>query len=318
MKVLVTGGNGFIGSYVIKELRSRGFYVKSFDIIQPSELIEGVEYTFGTILDTFSLCECLKGCDAIFHLAAILGVRRTEKQLLKCMTINIQGTINVLEACVRSKVPYILIASSSEVYGDLHTDKIKEDSHFNPKSGYAISKLASEKYLNGFSNDYGLQYNIVRFFNIYGPKQVAEFVLPRFVKMVQKGIPPEIYGDGNQVRSFCYITDACRAIVDVFLNKNLRNETFNIGNDKEPITIKDLAEKVLTIAKSNLIPKFIPFAESDRNTGREIYYRVPDISKLKNAINYTPEVMIDQGIQYIIDGGEIAESWIDTITDKKG
>jgi UDP-glucose 4-epimerase len=316
MKVLVTGGNGFIGRHIVKELVSRNIEVISFDIIQPPQVLKGVKYVTSTVLDTFTMCKYLRGCDAVFHLAAILGVRRADQELLGCMTINIQGTINVLEACVMSGVPYILLASSSEIFGDINTKKIQEDSVFSPKSGYAISKLAAEKYVEGFGKEYGINYNIGRFFNIYGPGQVAEFVVPRFIKMVQNDLVPKIYGDGKQIRSYCHISDAARAVSDIFLNNNIRNEILNIGNDLEPITVTDLSSKIINLMGADLKPEFVDFSDSDRNTSREIYYRVPDITKIRRLLNYEPRIMIDQGIQSVIDGGDIPESWTEIIVEE--
>ena len=301
MKVLVTGGNGFIGKHVVKELVSRSIEVVSYDITPPTERLKGITYVTGTIIDEFTLGRYLKDCDAVFHLAAVLGVRRTNLELLKCLTINIQGTFKVLETCVMNKIPHILIVSSSEIFGDVNRSKVSEDSPFNPKSGYAISKLAAEKYTEGFRKEYGLNFNIVRLFNIYGPGQVAEFVVPRFIKMVQNGIRPQVYGDGKQIRSFCHISDVSRALVDIFLNQEARNQIFNLGNDLEPVTITKLAEMIIKKFDSNLKPDFIPFDESDRNSSREVYYRVPDISKIKNLINYEPKVMLEEGIENVIE-----------------
>lgn len=313
MKIFVTGGNGFIGRQVIRELVSRKIEVVSYDIVNPTEQLEGVTYIIGTVIDEFTLGKYMKGCDAVFHLAAVLGVRKVKVELLKCLTINIQGTLKILEACVMNKVPHVLIVSSSEIYGDVNKNKIAENSPFNPKSGYAITKLVSEKYAEGFQKEYGLNYNIVRFFNVYGPGQVAEFVVPRFVKMASRKIPPQVYGDGRQVRSFCHMKDAARAVVDIFLNKNAKNQAFNIGNDLEPISMLELAEKVLKIMRSDLKPRLIPFGESDRDSSREIYYRVPDISKARKVIGYEPTVNIDEGLADLIKSNDIPDSWVEPI-----
>lgn len=313
MKVLVTGGNGFIGRMVVRELVGRGIEVVSYDIVHPVEQLKGVTYITGTIIDEFTMGRYLKGCDAAFHLAAVLGVKRTTVELLKCLTINIQGTLKILEACVMNKVPYIMIISSSEIFGDLNRTKVTEDSPFNPKSAYAISKLVAEKYVEGFRKEYGLDYNIVRFFNVYGPGQVAEFVVPRFIKMVQNGMAPQVYGDGGQIRAFCHIKDASRAIVDVFLNRSAKNQAFNIGSDLEPITMLKLAEKVLRIMDSDLKPELIPFSKSDRESSREIYYRVPDISKARRVIGYEPRIKIDDGIKDVVESNNIPDSWAEPL-----
>ena len=170
MKVLVTGGNGFIGRHIVKELHKRGMKVVSLDIVPPLERLSGVSYADDTIMDKYTLSSYMHGCDAVFHLAAMLGVRRSDKQLLKCLNVNIQGTVNALEACRMSEVPYFLFTSSSEIYGDVNKNRVSEESPLNPKSVYAISKLAGEQYVKAFSREYGMKYNIIRFFNIYRPR----------------------------------------------------------------------------------------------------------------------------------------------------
>jgi UDP-glucose 4-epimerase len=302
---------------MVRELVNRGIEVISSDIIPARTTLKGVEYHTGTIMDPFTISRLLKGCDAVFHLAAILGVKRADVDLLRCMTINIQGTINVLEACVMSGVSNIVLTSSSEIFGDITTGKIREDSPLNPKSGYAVSKLAAEQFAEAFRKEYGINHRIVRFFNIYGPGQVAEFVLPRFVKMVQEGIAPRIYGDGKQVRSFCHIRDASRAVVDLFLRDATLNQSFNIGNDREPVTMHELAEKIIALLGAKMQPEFVPFHQSDRHSSREIYYRVPDISKIRTAIQYEPRVSLDEGILDVLRSGDIPDSWIEPITGRR-
>jgi len=313
MKILVTGGNGFIGKHVVKNLASNGMDVISFDIIKPVEEVAGVKYVEGSIMDEFALGRCMRGCDAVFHLAAILGVRRADAELLRCMVVNINGTMKVLEACVLNKVPRVLITSSSEIFGDIGGGGLHEDSPFNPKSGYAVTKLAAEHVVKGFKQEYDLDYNIVRFFNVYGPGQVAEFVIPRFIKTIQKGISPKIYGDGSQVRSFCYIQDAARAVLDIFLDENSRNHTFNVGNDLEPITVSELANKIVEKINNKLKPEFIPFSQSDRHGSREIYHRIPDISKTRKVIGFEPRISLDEGINKVIQANDIPDSWVEPI-----
>lgn len=300
MKILVTGGNGFIGSQVVNELLARNIEVVVFDLL-PGETREGVQQVEGTILDTFSISRALKGCDGVIHLAAMLGVQRTEYDTLGVLTVNIQGTSNVLQACINAGVGQCMITSSSEIFGDICQNKIDESSPFNPKSAYAVSKLAGEAYLQGFHKEFGIDYNIIRFFNIYGPGQVAEFVVPKFIQLALEGKAPTVYGDGKQIRSFCHMTDAARALIDVFLSKDAKNETFNIGNDEEPITMLELANKVVELSGIDAKPQLIPFENSDRNSSREIFHRIPDISKLRERFNYTPSVTIEAGIKDLLE-----------------
>jgi UDP-glucose 4-epimerase len=316
MKAIVTGGNGFIGRNVVRELVLNGAKVISFDFAEPKEVIKGVDYVRGTIMDTFAMSKFFSDCDAVFHLAAVLGVKRADAELLRCMTINIEGTNNVFKAAVMNKVPYIMLASSSEIFGDITKGKITENHGFNPKSGYAISKLACEKYLEGFYREFGINYNICRLFNVYGLGQVAEFVIPKFVNMVKEKKSPQIYGDGNQVRSFCHISDTAGAIMGIFNKSKSWNQVFNIGNDLEPVTINELVNKVIKISNSDLIPKVIPFIESDRSESRETFCRIPDITKLSTIIGYKPKITLDKGIKEIFDFEDNAHYWDSDELDK--
>jgi len=312
-KIFITGGNGFIGANITREMISRGFEVVSYDIVQPRSSVDGVTYIQGTILDEFQMAQAMDGCDSVFHLAAILGVKRADAQLLRCMTINVEGTRSVLRAAEMAKVPNILFTSSSEIFGDVFDGPLNEISPYNPKSGYAVSKLAGEQYVKGFSQSYDLSYRIIRYFNIYGPGQVAEFVVPRFIKMAQRGSPITVYGEGAQIRSFCHIRDAARATVDLYLEKETENQDFNVGNDLEPITISALAEMVQNKVDTNSSINKIPFADSDRNTSREIFHRVPDISKIKKIIQYSPSISLDSGLDDVIESGDIPDSWVEPL-----
>ena len=144
-KIFVTGGNGFIGVHVTRELVSRGFEVVSYDIVEPRRVLDSVAYVKGTILDEFQMAQAMKGCASVFHLAAILGVKRADTQLLRCMTVNIEGTRSVFRAAEMAKISNVLFTSSSEVFGDINNGALDEMSPYNPKSGYAISKLAGEQ-----------------------------------------------------------------------------------------------------------------------------------------------------------------------------
>jgi UDP-glucose 4-epimerase len=208
-----------------------------------------------------------------------------------------------------ANVGQILVTSSSEVFGDFERQKYDELSPFNPKSGYAVSKLAMEQYALAFAKEYGMTHKVVRFFNAYGPGQVAEFVVPRFVKMALANEPITVYGDGQQVRSFCHIGDAARATIDVLLSGDVGDETFNIGNDKEPITMLDLAHRVVAVAGSQSKVELVPFEGSDRHATREIFHRVPDISKARERLGYEPRINLDSGLATIIESSDIRPGW---------
>lgn len=309
MKIFITGSNGFIGTHITKALVESGHEVVSFDLVQPRIMIEGVHYLTGTIMDKYTMRRSMKGCDAVFHLAAVLGVKNTEHRLLKCMNVNIQGTIDVIEAAVMSNISYFMFASSSEVLGEGVNGAFNEESPLNPKSGYAVAKLAGEMFVKGVHAEFGLPYNIVRFFNVYGPGQVAQFVIPRFVAACRKGHGPTVYNTGEQIRSFCHVSDASRAVLGLINHQQHHNHTFHIGNDKEPITMMELAHKVISLFDQNLPVHTIPFKDSDRSEVREIYRRVPDITKLRCALGYEPQVSLDQGLRELIESGDIMDNW---------
>lgn len=298
-KVLVTGGAGFIGKEVARELVRRNYEARVFDLVSVD--IEGADCNYtGSILDPYELSRAVRGCDYLIHLAAALGVQRTEINRLECLFINIQGTVNVLEACIKEKVKKIVFASSSEVYGEQKIQPITEDAPLNPKSNYAISKIVGEEYVKAYFETYGLKYNIVRLFNVYGENQRDDFVMIKFINKVLKNIPPALYGKGDQVRTFCYVKDAARGIVDALLTP-LEKEVFNIGSDVEAITIKDLAQKVVAISKKSLEPQFVPYHNTDRNLNRDIIVRTPSIKRARERLNYRPEISLDEGIKKIIN-----------------
>jgi UDP-glucose 4-epimerase len=314
MKVLVTGGGGFIGSSVARCLLSNGVDVRIMDIMGSD--IDGVEKIKGSILDQNVVSEAVRGCDVVIHLAAMLGVRKTEIERLDCLNINIVGTANVLDACVKDGIKRIVFSSSSEIYGEPDISPIKEESEKKPKSVYALTKLISEEYLAAYYKRYGLDYSIIRFFNVYGIGQVAEFVLPRFVKAVLEGNSPVVYGSGDQIRSFCYMDDAAKGVYLALTNDEAKGEVFNIGNDEE-ISMTDLAKKVIEISGKDTKIKHVDMAESDRSIGRDILFRRPDISKARELLGYSPQVCLDEGIRTLIEHGSIPDSWYEPMNYTK-
>lgn len=299
LKVLVTGAGGFIGTKVVQELWKRDCEVVYFDVIEPK--IEGIKrVNRGTILDPYDLALAVKGCDYGIHLAALLGVQKTDNNRLETLHVNIQGTLNFIEACVKEGVKKIVLSSSSEVYGEQTLLPITEENPLNPKSVYAVSKIVGEQYFQAYSEMYGIKYNIVRFFNVFGEYQREDFVLPRFVQRITDGESPVIYGDGEQVRSFCYVADAVRGFVDALLTEEC-GEVFNVGNDREPISMKGLADKVIRLSGKSITPQFVTYENSDRKSSREIEKRIPSIEKAKRVLGYEPEYSLEQGLKQMLE-----------------
>ena len=299
MKILVTGGAGFIGRAVAEELMLQGHKVKTLDLAVMKNVCH---HKSGSILDPYMVAEQMKGCDYVIHLAAALGVKRTEARRLECLYINVQGMVNVLEACVKNKIKKIVFSSSSEIYGNQNKMPILEESPVNPISNYATTKLIGEEYLRAYFEAYSLNYSIVRFFNVYGERQREHFVIPRFVNAVCNDEPPIIYGDGKQVRSFCYVSDAAKGIVNALFCEEANGEVFNIGNNSEPISVEILAQKIISLnGIDSLIPQFIALEDSDRSKEREVYDRVPSIEKAKKILGCKPSVGLEEGLLKIID-----------------
>ena len=303
-KILVTGGAGFIGSAMVRYLLGKNCTVRAIDVdrqISINPLPENVEVVKGSILDVSEMTNAMEGCSYVIHMAAALGVKRTENERLGCLQANIQGTVNVLEACVRDNIEKIVFPSSSEVYGDSKEFPISEQNALNPKSIYATTKLAGEEYLKAYNQRYALNYSVARLFNVYGPRQNREFVVTRFIENVLYNKPPVIYGDGQQIRSFCYIDDIAEGLYLALLNEKANGEIINLGNNSQPVTIEHLAKTIIEIMGENRETRRIDIEDSDRTAKREIYKRIPDISKARKILGYKPKYSLEEGVKKTVE-----------------
>ena len=298
--VLITGGSGFIGRELMTALRRHepGVRLRSFDV-RPAEE-PGVETVIGSVLDRTTLRNAVNDVDYVVHLAAWLGVEASDLQPLKCLDINIEGTTRVLEAVTMAGVKKVVFASSSEVYGDAVELPIRETTPLNPKSVYAVTKLAGEEYTRGYSRQYGFANSIVRFFNVYGPRQDLRFVVPRFVECALGGQAPRIFGDGSQTRAFCHVSDAARGVVQALVADAADNGLFNIGNPGGLTSVANLWQRVAKLEGISIPAQFIDFSEETRIESREITRRCPDISRAQSVLGYMPSVDIDTGLQSVL------------------
>ena len=191
----------------------------------------------------------------------------------------------------------IILASSSEVYGEPLKTPIEESDPAIPITSYGVSKIAAEEYVKAYAISFGLKYTILRFFNAYGPGQSKDFVIPEFVNNASQNNPILIHGSGSQVRSFCHIGDISRGVSSSIEKGD--NEIINIGNANEPITISELAKKVVNITNSKSSIQFVPFADSNRRRQREITNRIPSIKKAEGILSYRPEISLNDGIRML-------------------
>ena len=296
MKILITGGSGFIGTILIKKLLLNGYKVNCLDT-NNSLNINNKNFKFfkGSVMDSQKLNEASKNVKIIIHLAASMGVRNTDQNFIECLDTNIFGTKKVLEAAKKNNIEHFIFTSSSEIYGDQKKFPIYENFETKNKSVYAISKNAAEAYVKGYSQKHNINYNIIRFFNVYGPGQNNNFVISKFIEAASNNKPLKVYGNGNQIRSFCHVYDATDGIFEIIKNGK-KNCEYNVGNDKEPINIENLAKLVSSIFKKNIRVKKISYKYSDRKKDREIQKRIPSIKKIENDTNYKPEINLKEGI----------------------
>ncbi len=296
MRVLVTGGSGLIGSTIVKQLLDAGHDVSVFDIKKSKH--QECEFFEGDITNSERIKDVVKGHDVVIHLAATLGVINTETNPVKTLDTNMGGTRNVLEACKIHGVKKIIFSSSSEVYGEPTKIPINELDKPIPITTYGIAKFAAEEYIKAYSRNFNLNYTIFRLFNVYGDEQAVDWVLPEFVNKAIQDQDIIIHGDGSQTRCFCHVSDVANAFT-LALDK-AEGEIINVGNNFEPISIKDLALKIIKLTNSRSELRFQSFEESKRNRN-EIMKRMPDIEKAKMKLGYKPTINLEEGIMKVVN-----------------
>jgi UDP-glucose 4-epimerase len=311
VKYLVTGGAGFIGSHLTEQLIARGDQVVILDNLSTGlsdnllTIKNKIEFEQGNILDKSLVEKLVSNSDYVVHLAAALGVLNIVNKPLESLKSNLQGTEIVLEAADKYKKP-ILIASTSEVYGK--NDKVplnEEDDRIigHPlisRWSYSEAKAIDESLAYFYYLEEGLQSRIVRFFNTVGPRQLGNYgmVLPRFVNSALKGEKLSVYGSGEQIRCFCHINDAVKGLLLVMDSDKAVGEVFNIGNNQQ-ISIMELAKKVIEITASKSTIEKIAYENAYPQGFEDMQRRVPDISKIKQVLGWSPKLNLDQIIKDI-------------------
>ena len=315
MKALITGGAGFIGSHLCEELLGRGDEVTVIDDLSTGrrenikhlESNKNFKFVEGTILNKEAMKDLVDECDTVYHLAAAVGVKFIIDHPLKSMEINVRGTEIVLELASRGKKK-VLLTSSSEIYGKKENGLFKEEDDrvlgttTISRWSYSCTKALDEFLALAYYREKGLPVVIVRLFNICGPRQTGRYgmVIPRFIREALSGEPITVYGDGKQTRSFTYVADVVKAMVELANHPKAVGEIFNLGSG-EGITISRLAEKIKELANSQSDIVYIPYEEAYQKGFEDMRHRVPDISKVCDLIDYWPQVKLEDMLKRIIE-----------------
>lgn len=315
MRVLITGGAGFIGSHLADAYVKRGDHVYVIDDLSTGK-IENIQHLKGHSLFHYTIdsvhnqpvtAELVDQCDVIFHLAAAVGVKLIVESPVRTIETNVRGTEVVLSLANKKKKK-VLVASTSEVYG-LSTDvPFREDGNLvmgattKGRWSYACSKAIDEFLALAYWREKKLPTIIVRLFNTVGPRQTGQYgmVIPTFVKQALSGRSITVYGDGNQSRCFGYVGDVVGALVKLMDHEDAVGQVFNIGSNQE-ISILDLAQRVKDLTQSDSEIVFIPYDEAYEEGFEDMPRRVPDISKVSGLVGFRPEMHLDGILKTVID-----------------
>ena len=315
MRVLITGGAGFVGSHLAETLLERGDEVfvldnlstGSIDNIAHLKSEPRFHYTIDSITNEPLLAEMIDTCDTVFHLAAAVGVKLIVEAPVHTIETNVHGTEVVLKHANKKK-KLVLIASTSEVYGKSAEVPFREDADLvlgpseKHRWAYACSKLIDEFLALAYWKERKLPVIIVRLFNTVGPRQTGQYgmVIPNFVRQALAGQPITVFGDGTQSRSFTYVGDVVRAMIALVNEPAAVGHVFNIGHGPE-ISINQLAEKVkaLTSSRSDIV--HIPYDRAYESGFEDMPRRAPDITKLQSLIGFRPTVELDEILTRVIE-----------------
>lgn len=313
--MLITGGAGFVGSFLAEELLERGHSVSAVDNLSTGKLeniahLRGnsdFEFITGDIMDEGLMDTLIGRCERIFHLAAAVGVKLIIERPVETIETNIMGTEIIYKLANKHKKK-VIIASTSEVYGK--NDEIPfsetDDSVYGPtvksRWSYACSKAIDEFLGLAYFHEKKLPIVIVRLFNTIGPRQTGRYgmVVPTFVQQALLGHSITVFGDGNQTRCFANVKDVVWAMTELSEKEEAVGQVFNIGTD-ELISIKGLADKVKKLTGSNSKISFVPYDEAYETGFEDMNQRMPDISKVRKMIGYNPKFSLDQTINQIIE-----------------
>ena len=315
MNVLITGGAGFIGSYLAEAMLEAGHSVIAVDDLSTGSLAniaaltknKKFQFVRDSVRNSETMTPLVDRCDVVFHLAAAVGVQLIVDRPVHTIETNIHGS-EVMLSLANKFGRRILMASTSEVYGKNTKVPFNEDDDSTVGStrfarwSYACSKMVDEFLALAYHDQYGLETVVCRFFNTIGPRQTGAYgmVVPRFVRRALKGEPLEIYGTGRQSRCFCNVKDVVGAVCKLMSCDDAIGEVINIGTT-ESVTITALAEKIVKMTRSKSQIRYLSYEEAYGRPFDDMMVRVPDLSKIERLIGYSPVFSLDETLREIID-----------------
>jgi nucleoside-diphosphate-sugar epimerase len=303
--ILVAGGAGFIGSHIVDRLLKQDLEVTVLDNLYSGKLEnishnvknKGFHFVRGDIRDYDLVKRTVKGVDAVFNEAAVVGVPRSIEQPILANDVNVGGTLTLLKACLEADVDRFIQASSASVYGNAMILPIDENSPLSPVSPYAVAELAAENYVQVFCTTYGLETVCLRYFNVYGPRQafsVYSGVIPIFVNQLSHDQRPTIFGDGKQTRDFLYIEDVVDACMLTLTSKKATGQVFNIATGV-PSSVNELVETLQKImVKRHLKPVY------KRLRPGELRFSYANIERARKILTYEPKFNLQEGLKKFV------------------
>jgi nucleoside-diphosphate-sugar epimerase len=315
MKALITGGAGFLGSHLAEALVERGDEVYVLDNLSTGS-IENIEhlktnprfrYAIDSVMNEPVAAELVDRVDVVFHLAAAVGVRLIVESPVNTIETNVHGTEMLLKLANKKKKK-VLVASTSEVYGKSTSVPFREDADlvlgptFKGRWSYACSKALDEFLALAYFKEKRLPVVVFRLFNTVGPRQTGRYgmVIPNFVKQALLGHPLTVFGDGTQSRCFTYVSDVVGQLLRLAEHEGAVGGVFNIGNDREEITVRDLAERIRVRAKSRSEIVLVPYDQAYEEGFEDMPRRVPDLGKIRALTGYEPRVHLDEILDNVI------------------
>lgn len=301
---LVTGGAGFIGSHLVDHLLMRGDRVRVLDNLSTGHLenlagvMDKIEFIEGDVRDEGVVHKATAGVDLVFHLAAMVSVPESMEKPIEAELINAVGTLNILNTIKRGGVRRLVLSSTCAVYGDEPTLPKMEVMRPYPQSPYAVSKLAAEAYCRFFNESFGQEAAILRYFNVYGPRQDPSSpysgVISIFVDKILQGIRPSIFGDGEQTRDFVFVKDVVRANLLASEIPAAAGKVFNIGTGR-PVSINQLLKTLSHVLQCDLKPDYKPARPGD------IRHSFADPTLARSLLGWSARISLEEGLQQLVN-----------------